>query len=77
VRCPHCGNKLVQRSGDRTRVRIHGGLEFSADGSAQAGCYWCKQPVQLPLRLLRPAEDGETFTLTEPSVAGARRRDVD
>jgi hypothetical protein len=51
MRCPKCKNKLIQTTGDITRVRIDGPLEFLADGTARAKCYWCKQVIDLPLQL--------------------------
>jgi hypothetical protein len=52
VRCPQCGNKLVQQqaSGAGTRLRIEGPIEFGADG-AIAKCYWCKSDVIVPVAL--------------------------
>lgn len=68
MRCPHCKGKLLQRSGDTTRVRITGTVEIDdATGGCRAQCYWCKQPVAVPLRLVPsgPVEE-ERFLLQEP-----------
>lgn len=66
MRCKHCGNKLLQKSGTSTRVRVQGALEFGEDGVCRAQCYWCRQPVEVPVVLRKggPVEE-ETFLLTE------------
>lgn len=63
MRCPSCGNKLLQKSGSSTRLRITGVVEFSDDGEAHAQCFWCKTRVQLPITLKQPAEDEERFVI--------------
>lgn len=50
MRCPHCKNKLVQKSGNVTRVRVQGVLEFT-DDACISHCYWCKQEVRVPLKM--------------------------
>ena len=68
MRCPHCKNKLVQKSGDVTRVRVQGVLEFDAEG-CRSRCYWCKQEVTIPIRMSTdgdPIPDEEAFHLQEP-----------
>jgi hypothetical protein len=51
MRCPRCKNKLLQKSGTRTRVRTKGPLVFTEDGKCSAQCYWCGEPVAVPLEL--------------------------
>lgn len=64
MRCPHCANRLLQRTGSATRLRIKGLVEFDDAGHATAQCYWCGQRVQVPIQLTvpQPAE-GERFVL--------------
>lgn len=49
-----------------TRIRIQGALEVGDDGVARASCYWCRAPVELPLRLTGGPADEEQFLLQEP-----------
>jgi hypothetical protein len=52
MRCPHCKNRLLQKSGSQTRLRISGQLVFAEDGTAEAQCYWCKALVKsIPIQL--------------------------
>lgn len=51
ARCPHCKNKVIQKTGDRTRIRSGGPVEFTADGTCHTKCHWCKGDIQLPLQL--------------------------
>jgi len=53
MRCKQCKNKVLQKSGDMTRVRTHGPVIFQ-DGLCKSKCYWCKSEVVLPLQI----EDG-------------------
>jgi DNA-directed RNA polymerase subunit RPC12/RpoP len=69
MRCPHCRNRLLQKSGTSTRLRVKGAVEFGADGTAKAQCYWCNQRVDLPVRLEKSAVDEETFLLTQKAGA--------
>jgi RNase P subunit RPR2 len=60
MRCPRCKNKLLQKSGTRIRVRTKGPLVFTEDGSCSAQCYWCGEPVAVPLALRESvAVDGD------------------
>lgn len=63
MRCPHCKNRLLQKSGSGTRLRITGQLTFQGDGTAEAQCYWCKTLVKsLPITLLAEvSEPSERF----------------
>lgn len=51
MRCPNCDNRLLQKSGGKTRVRTQGPLVFNGDGKCRTKCYWCGSPVEVPLEL--------------------------
>lgn len=59
MRCPKCDGKLLQKTADGgTRLRTEGLHRFDADGNATAKCYWCKQEIPIPIRLLiEPSEE--------------------
>jgi len=60
MRCK-CANKVLQKSGDRVRMRIHGPLVIDGD-RCLAKCFWCKRDVELPLQLKPDVQiPGETF----------------
>jgi hypothetical protein len=63
VRCPHCDNRLLQKSGSSTKVRITGCLEIDEDGMAKAQCYWCKGAVTLPISFKATTTESERFTI--------------
>jgi hypothetical protein len=51
MRCPHCDNHLLQKSGSRVRLRTQGPIDF--DGKrCRAKCYWCASLVELPIQIL-------------------------
>jgi len=50
MRCPECGNHLLQKSGKRTRLRVKGPLFFE-DDKCQTQCFWCKAWVIVPVQL--------------------------
>lgn len=50
MRCPSCRNKLLQKSGDRTRLRLDGPIEVFEDGRTRARCHWCKSEVILNMK---------------------------
>lgn len=50
MRCPHCKNKVIHRTGDTIRIRAGGPVEFRADG-CHTKCHWCKREIRLPLAL--------------------------
>jgi len=67
MRCPHCKNKLVQKSGDTTRIRartVEGPLIIKADGF-HGQCFWCKADVIIPMQLSCEIE-AERFYLGVP-----------
>jgi hypothetical protein len=64
MRCPHCKNHVLQKSGERTKLRIQGPVFFDRQGKCKATCFWCKSEVELPLRLLGGVPiESETFLL--------------
>lgn len=73
MRCPKCSNKLIQKSGTSTRLRLKGAVEFSDDGRCRAQCFWCSEPVDLPLALQKAADEEERFTIPERTVVRPKR----
>lgn len=66
MRCPKCKNRLLQKSGGQTRLRTQGPLVFS-DGECHTKCYWCGEPVEVPLELSKSAQvPSEKFTIPQP-----------
>ena len=65
MRCPHCKNRVLQKSGEETRLRIRGALKFDEDGNAHAQCHWCKSDIVVPVQLDYPEDDvqRERFTV--------------
>ena len=63
MRCPHCDNKVLQKSGSSTRLRTHGPIEFGDDGIVKAKCYWCKQLVEVPIELTKAVLENERFVI--------------
>lgn len=63
MRCPNCSNKVIQKSGSATKLRITGAVEFNDAGQAHAQCYWCKARIELPVALKKAAEDEERFVI--------------
>jgi len=51
MRCPHCKNHVLQKSGSKTRLRVKGAVEFHKDGICKALCYWCGEPVEVPIEI--------------------------
>ena len=64
MKCPHCSNKIMQKSGQQTKVRLQGPIVIDEKGEAIAKCYWCKQVIRVPLVLPEGLEiSQETFLL--------------
>lgn len=59
-RCPKCKNAVLQKSDESTRVRIRGPIVF-VGAKCLAQCYWCREPIELPMTLAKGA--GETFII--------------
>lgn len=55
MRCPHCGQKLVQQQDGVTQVRIKGRLLIKDDG-AHTQCFWCGADVVVPIQLAEPKQ---------------------
>ena len=51
MRCAKCKNRILQRSGAETRLRIQGPVRFDESGIAIAKCHWCKQDIAVPIFL--------------------------
>lgn len=51
MKCPHCRNRVLQKSETATRLRTDGPITFDAAGVAHARCYWCKADIVLPIGL--------------------------
>jgi len=66
MRCPSCKNKVLQKSGDTTRLRTHGPLVFTENGTCKTKCYWCKAELDLPVQIQEGVDvPEERFLLTE------------
>lgn len=67
MKCPHCKNRVLQKSETQTRLRTDGPITFGLDGKARARCYWCKAEIELPMQLTSegdlPGEPRERFLL--------------
>ncbi len=50
MRCPNCKNKVLQKSGSKTKLRVDGPVEFTEDGCF-AKCHWCKSQVKIPIQI--------------------------
>lgn len=44
MKCLNCGNKLVQKQGNKIKLRVKGKIEF-VDDMCLSNCYWCGAPV--------------------------------
>jgi pyruvate-formate lyase-activating enzyme len=51
MRCPHCKNHVLQKSGTQIRLRTRGPLTFDEDGICRTECYWCHTPVEIPIEI--------------------------
>lgn len=76
MRCPQCGNHVVQRSGEQVRLRVNGPLTIDLQGVCRGRCYWCKTEVQLPLQLCedQPVEVEQLTVRVGPEGRVLRRR---
>ena len=63
-RCPYCKDRVLQKSGSATKLRIKGGVFFDDDGNASAQCHWCKERVGIPLILEKSDVEEETLTVS-------------
>ena len=50
MKCPHCRNSVLQKSGEVVRLRTHGPVEFHPS-ACRTKCHWCKKPVEIPVFL--------------------------
>jgi hypothetical protein len=51
MRCPRCKNRVVKKSGVQVEIRIKGKLIITEDGGSTARCFWCGEPVAVPVQL--------------------------
>jgi len=66
MRCPECKQKILQKSGDRVRLRAHGPVEFHKSGTCHTKCHWCKAEVVIPLAIQDSEQiPNERFVLKE------------
>lgn len=45
MKCPNCGNKVVQKKGKKVLLRVKGKIEFEG-GKCVSNCFWCGEPVR-------------------------------
>ena len=65
TRCPHCANRLIQKSAGGVKLRIQGAVTIDERG-ARGSCFWCKTEVALPLELAKSFElPEERFVIVE------------
>jgi len=60
MRCPKCKNHVLQKSETRIRLRTKGAIIFE-DGVCKSQCYWCREPIEIPVELI-PSK--ERFVIT-------------
>jgi len=46
MKCPKCGNKVLQKSDTSVRLRVKGKIEFK-DDVCKSQCYWCGETVSI------------------------------
>ncbi|OGD36862.1 hypothetical protein A2V94_07180 [Candidatus Atribacteria bacterium RBG_16_35_8] len=46
MKCPYCGNHLLQKKGELVKARFKGRIEFIND-MCHTQCYWCGKPIEL------------------------------
>ena len=61
MKCPNCKQKVLQKSGGGTKVRIRGPVTIDGNGLCKAKCYWCKTTVTVPLELKKAGKPTERF----------------
>lgn len=71
MRCPHCKNKLLQKSGSKTRLRTEGVHEWDEEGVCTAKCFWCKSMVEIPVQIRDGITvESEQFILRKAGTKG-------
>ena len=50
MRCPKCNNHVLQKSGDRIKLRVQGAITFQ-DDACITRCFWCKAEIAIPIKL--------------------------
>ncbi len=63
-RCPNCSNKVIQKSGSQTRLRVAHPIVFDDEGRCFAKCHWCKTTIEVPVELQQGLEvENERFVI--------------
>jgi hypothetical protein len=50
MKCRECKNNVLQKSGNRIRLRTKGQLIFE-DGVCKAQCFWCGSSIEIPIQI--------------------------
>lgn len=50
MNCPRCKNHILQKSGNKIRLRTTGQIVFE-DGVCKSKCYWCKEDIEIPMEI--------------------------
>lgn len=72
MRCPHCRDRLIQKSSDgELRMRVRGAIRVDSDGLVKAQCHWCQAEVELPLMVKAdaPAIPEQVRFVLKPSTS--------
>ncbi len=70
MRCPKCNHHLLQKSGARTKVRTQGPLVFNGKEGCSTRCYWCGEPVIIPIELKKGIDiKGKRYIISHPESA--------
>ena len=56
MRCPHCNNRILQKSEGAIKVRTHGPITFNEAGECETKCHWCKGRIILPMELSKSVD---------------------
>ena len=65
MKCVSCKNRILQKSGKRTMLRIQGAVVFE-DGVCKSKCFWCGADVEIPIEIKEGTPlVGERFILTQ------------
>jgi RNase P subunit RPR2 len=50
MRCPKCDNHVLQKAGNRIRLRTKGMIIFE-NNICKTKCYWCGDAVEIPIQI--------------------------
>jgi hypothetical protein len=63
MKCEHCRNSVLQKTGNGIRLRIKGDLVFE-DGQCLTKCYWCGKEITIPVKITEvPVSKKEKFII--------------